>query len=170
MAGMTQQAASDTYPVKCRNARWSRGYRLVARVATALAVPALLMACTPQHVETPAEEAASVPTDMSSVSSAGDDGMDIESAAPDVPHAAVEVPPFIINILQDGTVRVEGRTVEMDDLRDRLASVAEHDAGRQVLIRADQESLHRYFARVAGMCREVGLGRIEVGHIFDDSP
>ena len=77
---------------------------------------------------------------------------------------------LIINIRQDGTVRVEGRTVEMEDLGDRLASVAEDDAGRQVLIRADQESLHRYFARVAGMCREVGLGRIEVGYIFDESP
>ncbi len=77
---------------------------------------------------------------------------------------------LIINVLEDGTVRVEGRTLDMDELRGRLARLLEEQSRREVLIRADERSMHRYFARVAGLCREVGVGKIEVGYIYDESP
>ena len=35
------------------------------------------------------------------------------------------------------------------------------------LIRADHESIHKYFAGVAALCHEVGITNLNIGYVFD---
>lgn len=77
----------------------------------------------------------------------------------------------IINVMQDGTKRIAGKNYPDPDLRNMLQRMAENEPNREVLIRADQESMHKYFAGVASMCREVGINEVKIGYIFSgDNP
>jgi biopolymer transport protein ExbD len=72
----------------------------------------------------------------------------------------------VINILHDGTTKVGGRVYDRDKLERLLGRVARDEPDRMVLIRADERSLHKYFAGVAGLCRRVGINELKVGYIF----
>ncbi len=76
----------------------------------------------------------------------------------------------IINILSDGTTKVGGRTFSPEKLRTMLARVAKNEPERMVLIRADEQSLHRYFAGVARVCRDVGINEVKIGYILQPEP
>jgi len=82
---------------------------------------------------------------------------------------ALSQPPkeLIINIDRDGSTKVNGKTVERDALRTLLAEAKAEKPPRNVLIRADQESIHRYFAGVAALCHEVGISNLNIGYVFD---
>ena len=72
----------------------------------------------------------------------------------------------IINILADGTTKVGARAYEREELQKLLARVAKNEPERMVLIRADEQSLHKYFAGVASLCRNVGINEVKIGYIF----
>lgn len=72
----------------------------------------------------------------------------------------------IINILHDGTTKVGGRLYERDKLQGLLARVAKNEPDRMVLIRADERSIHKYFAGVASLCRRVGIDEVKIGYIL----
>ena len=74
---------------------------------------------------------------------------------------------LIINILQDGTMKVSGRTLNLQQLSDMLHRVARDEPNRTVLIRADERSLHRYFARAANLCRQSGINPLNIGYLAD---
>ena len=74
---------------------------------------------------------------------------------------------LIINIDRDGTIKVVGKPVDREQLRAMLQQAKEERPPRNVLIRADQESMHKYFAGVAALCHEVGIANLNIGYIFD---
>jgi biopolymer transport protein ExbD len=73
---------------------------------------------------------------------------------------------LIINIMQDGTLKVSGRVFTRDELSSTLRTMAKDEPQREVLIRADAESLHKYFADVAQLCRKVGINELKIGYLF----
>ena len=39
---------------------------------------------------------------------------------------------------------------------------------REVLIRADERSLHKYFAGVAALCRKAGINEVKIGYLIEE--
>jgi biopolymer transport protein ExbD len=74
---------------------------------------------------------------------------------------------IIINIREDGTTVIAGKTYDPDQLMDLLSQSAAA-GNRDVLIRADERSLHRYFANVAGLCRKAGIGEVKIGYLLEE--
>jgi len=72
----------------------------------------------------------------------------------------------IINILADGTTKVGGQIFAPDKLSGLLSRVARNEPDRMILIRADERSLHKYFAGVASLCRRCGINEVKVGYIL----
>lgn len=83
--------------------------------------------------------------------------------------APLSAPPeeLIINIERDGTMKVNGALHDRDQLRTALEQSKLAQPPRNVLIRADQESLHKYFATVASLCHEVGIANLNIGYVYD---
>jgi len=82
---------------------------------------------------------------------------------------ALSQPPkdLIINVDRDGSTKVNGKLVERDALRAMLIDAKAEKPPRNVLIRADHESMHKYFAGVAALCTEVGITSLNIGYVFD---
>jgi biopolymer transport protein ExbD len=76
-------------------------------------------------------------------------------------------PEEIINIEKDGVMKVNGQVNDRDQLRATLEQAKLAQPPRNVLIRADQESMHKYFATVASLCHEVGVNQINIGYVYD---
>jgi biopolymer transport protein ExbD len=73
----------------------------------------------------------------------------------------------IVNVRADGTFVVATEEVPPAELREMLARVARDEPDREVLIRADERSLHRYFAAVARICREAGIDKAKIGYLLE---
>jgi biopolymer transport protein ExbD len=90
---------------------------------------------------------------------------------------ALSAPPeqFIININEEGKIKVNGKAKNDDQLRTELKGLATDNQKRakrgrppiNVMIRADKKSFHMYFAKVAGLCHETGLSAINIGYIYE---
>jgi hypothetical protein len=50
-----------------------------------------------------------------------------------------------------------------------LAAAITRDATTSVIVRADERTIMRYFAAVAGTCRRAGIGETRISYV-DDSP
>lgn len=74
---------------------------------------------------------------------------------------------LIINIREDGSKVVSGRTYSDEELQGLLTKSAVEEPGRAVLIRADERSLHKYFAGVARICRQAGVHEVKIGYLLD---
>ncbi len=72
---------------------------------------------------------------------------------------------LIINIKDDGSLVVTGKTYDAAALSQMLAEVAQKDPGRNVLIRADERSTFRHFAGVVDLCRGVGIAEAKIGYL-----
>ena len=81
----------------------------------------------------------------------------------------ISAPPqqLIINIQADGAPVVATQKYTYQELAELLAAVARDQPDRQVLLRADERSIHKYFAGVASLCRKVGINEIKIGYIID---
>ncbi len=60
---------------------------------------------------------------------------------------------IILNVLQNGEVRVHGETLDPDSIRDLLARLVQQYPGQPVLIRADEQTPYREVVRVMDLCR-----------------
>jgi len=87
------------------------------------------------------------------------------------PFQTMSAPPkqIVINIRQDGTTVVAGKTYTTDELANLLAAEIKPDPNRAVLIRADERSLMKYFAGVATLCRRAGVNELKIGLLQQDS-
>ena len=74
---------------------------------------------------------------------------------------------FIINIDKEGNIKVNGQLQEMEQLKAALTKLGQQEKPQDVLIRADQQSFHKYFATVAAMCHDAGISAINIGYIYD---
>jgi biopolymer transport protein ExbD len=73
----------------------------------------------------------------------------------------------IVNILADGTVKLGARVVSFKELGEEMARVAGETPKRDVLIRADKDSRHYYFAEVVNTCRASGVNPVNIGYIYE---
>src|SRR5258706_11696558 len=74
---------------------------------------------------------------------------------------------IIINVKEDGSTVIAAKTYSPDELLDLLTQNAAA-GNRDVLIRADERSLHRYFANVAGLCRRGGVAGVRIGNFLQE--
>jgi biopolymer transport protein ExbD len=93
-----------------------------------------------------------------------------------LPHTTASFRPLsapprqlIINVREDGSAVVAGKTCDNDELADVLKTALAKDAATSVIVRADERTIMRYFASVAGTCRRAGVGETRISYV-DDSP
>ena len=60
---------------------------------------------------------------------------------------------IIVNLAKDGTVRVNGATLALDDLKSRLSRVSKFYPGQPVIIRADRETRYETLVALIDACR-----------------
>ncbi len=85
-------------------------------------------------------------------------------------HVPLSAPPpqLIINIEANGQVVIAREKYTWKQLADLLAEVAEKEPHRQILIRADKNSRHVYFAAAARFCRQVGISETRIGLVLEE--
>jgi len=74
---------------------------------------------------------------------------------------------LIVNILANGTIEVGARAVSFKELGETMVQVAHETPTRDVLIRADKDSRHYYFAEVVNICRASGINPVNIGYIYE---
>ena len=60
---------------------------------------------------------------------------------------------IIVNLSKDGTVRVNGTSLTLDDLQSRLAKISKFYPGQPVIIRADRDTKYESLVAVIDSCR-----------------
>ena len=60
---------------------------------------------------------------------------------------------IIINLAKDGSVKVNGATMSLEDLQARLARIAKFYPGQPVIIRADKDTKYDHLVSVIDACR-----------------
>lgn len=91
-----------------------------------------------------------------------------------LPHTSTSFKPLsaapkqiIINIKQDGTTVVSGKTYSGEELSQLVNDSVSKDGSTSVIIRCDKEAYVRYFASVAATCRHAGVGEARLSYIDD---
>jgi len=64
---------------------------------------------------------------------------------------------IIANIAKDGSVRVNGAAMALDDLGAKLAKIAKFYPGQSVILRADRETKYEDLVKVIDVCRGAGV-------------
>ena len=67
---------------------------------------------------------------------------------------------IIINILSDGTIRVEGSSVELPQLLEKLAAIAKRHENQPVRIRGDGSVAYQRIVEVIDTCQKAGIWNI----------
>lgn len=67
---------------------------------------------------------------------------------------------IIINVMPDASIRVEGADVSMDELRDKLASIARQYENQPVRIRGDGAVAYQRIVEVIDTCQKAGVWNI----------
>lgn len=67
---------------------------------------------------------------------------------------------IIINVLPDGTIRVEGLTVNLPQLYEKLAAIARQYENQPVRIRADGQVVYQRIVEVIDTCQKAGIWNI----------
>ena len=60
---------------------------------------------------------------------------------------------IIVNLSKDGTIRVNGTSLTLDDLQTRLAKISKFYPGQPVIIRADRDTKYESLVAVIDSCR-----------------
>ena len=64
---------------------------------------------------------------------------------------------IIANLAKDGSVRINGAVVTLEDLGSRLERIAKFYPGQAVIIRADKETSYDSLVKVVDTCRASGV-------------
>jgi biopolymer transport protein ExbD len=67
---------------------------------------------------------------------------------------------IIINVLADGTIRVEGLTVDLPQLNQKLAAIARQFQNQPVRIRGDGGVAYQRIVEVIDTCQKAGIWNI----------
>jgi len=67
---------------------------------------------------------------------------------------------IIVNVLPDGTLRVEGGTVDLLQLHDKLAAIAKQFENQPVRIRGDGKVPYQRIVEVIDTCQKAGIWNI----------
>ena len=60
---------------------------------------------------------------------------------------------IIVNLAKDGTIRVNGTSLTLDDLQSRLAKISKFYPGQPVIIRADRDTKYESLVALIDSCR-----------------
>ncbi len=94
----------------------------------------------------------------------------IKLAITGAPQALSDPPQMVvINIRENGDMVVNGEQKSKEQLAGILRKAKDASPPRDVLIRADLESRHKYFAEVVDVCHNVGVAAINIGYVHDPS-
>lgn len=66
----------------------------------------------------------------------------------------------IINVLEDGAMVLEGRTVSETEMHDRLSSIAAVYRDVAVILRGDRNTRYENIVRVLDLCRRAGIWNV----------
>lgn len=77
---------------------------------------------------------------------------------------------IVVNVMRDGTIRVDGRQVTPEGLRQRLRSAAARDKEQSVLIRGDTTVQFGAVALALDACLQAKLSRVSVAAEPDGQP
>ena len=75
---------------------------------------------------------------------------------------------LIVNVKDDGSTIVSGRTYDPQALSQLLTKTAKDDPDRIVLIRADERGPHKYFAGVARLAKQAGIKEVKIGYLVQE--
>ncbi|MBR7180932.1 MAG: biopolymer transporter ExbD [Kiritimatiellae bacterium] len=64
---------------------------------------------------------------------------------------------IIANVAKDGSVRVNGMDITLEDLNARLGKIARYYPGQAVIIRADKAVSYENLVKVIDACRSAGV-------------
>lgn len=78
-----------------------------------------------------------------------------EGAEPDQQRGEI-----IINVLPDGTVRVEGLTVDLIQLHSKLSAIAKQYKNQPVRIRGDGKVAYQRIVEIIDTCQKAGIWNI----------
>lgn len=67
---------------------------------------------------------------------------------------------IIINVMADGVVRVEGNTVDLAQLHEKLAAIARQFENQPVRIRGDGKVAYQRIVEVIDTCQKAGIWNI----------
>ncbi len=67
---------------------------------------------------------------------------------------------IIINVLADGTIRVEGQTMDLNQLFEKLAPIAIQYENQPVRMRGDGEATYQRMVEVIDTCQKAGIWNI----------
>ena len=60
---------------------------------------------------------------------------------------------IIVNLAKDGTIRVNGTSLTLDDLQSRLVKISKFYPGQPVIIRADRDTKYESLVALIDSCR-----------------
>ena len=81
-------------------------------------------------------------------------------------QAISDTPPqLVVNISDDGRLIVSAKTYEPNDLEALVTAAVKVNPDREVLIRADEQSIVKHLTRVAAICRRAGVKHFKIGYI-----
>jgi biopolymer transport protein ExbD len=75
---------------------------------------------------------------------------------------------LVLNVKDDGSTIVSGRTYDPQALSQLLTKTAREDPNKVVLIRADERGPHKHFAGVARMAKQAGIKEVKIGYLVQD--
>ena len=67
---------------------------------------------------------------------------------------------IMINVMEDGSIRVEGQTVSRAELRDKLTPIAKLHANQPVRLRGDANVAYQRIVEVIDTCQKSGIWNI----------
>jgi biopolymer transport protein ExbD len=86
--------------------------------------------------------------------------MDLELPEAGSGEAAEEPHLLIVNVLRDGVLKVDGREVSVDALRQKLRAAADRNKDQEVQIRGDTDARHGRIVEVVDACLAASLERV----------
>jgi biopolymer transport protein ExbD len=75
---------------------------------------------------------------------------------------------LVVNIREDGTLEIAGHATAASDLTTALRTAHDAHPDSNVLIRADERSIMKYFAAVARQCRDAGFDAVKIGYVIEN--
>lgn len=75
----------------------------------------------------------------------------------------------IVNVTDSGNVRLNGMSVDLGDLKDRLSKLSKIYPDQSVIIRADKSARYEHLVKVIDTCRKAGVWNFSLATSNEDA-
>lgn len=76
----------------------------------------------------------------------------------------------IVNVTDSGNVRLNGMSVGLGDLKNRLSKLSKIYPDQSVIIRADKSARYEHLVKVIDTCRKAGVWNFSLATSNEDAP